>query len=183
MRHLKHRTQLGRVKEHRQALMANLCAALLTHGKIKTTLPKAKALRPYAEKIITLAVKASTAEPLRAMHLRRQAVATIRDKDAVTKLFKERVNEFKTRKGGYTRIYKLLQRESDGAEMAIIELIPAADTGYAKKGAAKAVEAAPAPSAEAPAAPQPAAVASATPEATTAAPAEAAPAAPAQPQA
>lgn len=158
MRHLKHRSQLGRTKEHRQALMANLSAALLTHGRITTTLAKAKALRPYVEKIITLAVRASSADPLRAMHLRRQAVAKVRDKDAVTKLFTERVSEFKERKGGYSRIYKLIQRESDGSEMGIIELIPASDTGYAKKGKAvattaekSAVETVPAPAAEAPA--------------------------------
>lgn len=134
MRHLKHRTQLGRTKAHRAALLANLSAALLTHGRITTTLAKAKALRPVVERIITLAVRAQSADPLYAMHLRRQAIAKIRDKDAVTKLFKERVTEFKDRKGGYTRIYKLIQRQSDGAEMGIIELIPASDTGYAKKG-------------------------------------------------
>jgi large subunit ribosomal protein L17 len=153
MRHLKHRTQLGRTKEHRAALLANLTAALLTHGRITTTLPKAKALRPVVERIITLAVHAASADPFRAIHLRRQAVAKVRDKDAVTKLFKERVSEFKDRKGGYTRIYKLIQRQSDGAEMAIIELIAASDTGYAKKGKATEQAAAPtAPVAEAPAA-------------------------------
>ena len=150
MRHLKHRTQLGRTKEHRAALLANLTAALLTHGRIKTTVAKAKALRPVVERIITLAVHAASADPARAIHLRRQALAKVRDKDAVTKLFKERVAEFKDRKGGYTRIYKLIQRESDGAEMALIELIAAGDTGYAKKG--KAAEAAAVPAAEAPAA-------------------------------
>ena len=82
------------------------------------------------------------------MHLRRQAVAIIHDKDAVTKLFTERVTEFKDRKGGYTRIYKLLPRISDGADMAIIELIPGADTGYPKKG--KTAPAAPAAEVAAP---------------------------------
>jgi large subunit ribosomal protein L17 len=146
MRHLKHRTQLGRTKEHRAALLANLSAALLDKGRITTTLAKAKALRPYVERVITLAVHANGVEAKNSMHLRRQAVAKVRSKDAVTKLFKERVSEFKDRKGGYTRIYKLIQRNSDGAAMAIIELIPASDTGYAKKGkAAPAAQAAPAP--------------------------------------
>jgi large subunit ribosomal protein L17 len=144
MRHLKHRSELSRTKEHRVALLANLSAALLTHGRIRTGLAKAKALRPYVERVITLAVRASKAEtPADKVHLRRQAVARIRDKEAVTVLFGERVKEFTSRAGGYTRIYKLGRRTGDGAEMAIIELIGAADTGYAKKGAqaAKAEEA------------------------------------------
>lgn len=136
MRHLKHRSQLGRTKEHRAALLANLSAALLEHGRITTTLAKAKALRPYVERVITLAVHAIGAEAKNSLHLRRQAVSKVRSKDAVTKLFKDRVSEFKDRKGGYTRIYKLVPRNSDGAAMAIIELIPASDTGYAKKGKA-----------------------------------------------
>ncbi len=155
MRHLKHRSQLGRTKEHRAALLANLSAALLTHGRIETTLAKAKALRPYVERIITLAVKANLPEAKNSLHLRRQAVSKVRDKDAVTKLFTERAVEFKDRKGGYTRIYKLVPRNSDAADMAIIELIAGADTGYATKAQAPAAEAAPAqvPAAEAPAAP------------------------------
>jgi large subunit ribosomal protein L17 len=136
MRHLKHRTQLGRTKEHRAALLANLSAALLEHGRITTTLAKAKALRPYVERVITLAVHAQGMEAKDSLHLRRQAVSKVRAKDAVTKLFKERAGEFKDRKGGYTRIYKLIPRNSDGAAMGIIELIPASDTGYAKKGKA-----------------------------------------------
>ncbi len=123
--------------------MANLSAALLTHGRIRTTLPKAKALRPFVEQIITLAVRASKAEAADALHLRRQAIAKVRDKDAVAILFKERVSEFTSRPGGYTRIYKIGPRIGDAAEMALIELIPAADTGYAKsrKGKTSAAEA------------------------------------------
>jgi len=133
MRHLKHRSQLGRTKEHRAALIANLSAALLTHGRIKTTLAKAKALRPFVEHVITLAVHASkTTDAAASLHLRRQAIAKIRNRDAVALLFKERVEEFKSRPGGYTRIYKVGPRIGDGAEMALIELIPAADTGYSK---------------------------------------------------
>jgi large subunit ribosomal protein L17 len=132
MRHLKHRFQLGRKKEHREALMSNLGAALLRHGRIQTTLPKAKALRPFIEKIITLSVKAQGAAPEKALHLRRLAMSRIRDKDAVATLFNERAGTFTDRPGGYTRIYKLGTRIGDAAEMAVIQLIPAEDEGYAK---------------------------------------------------
>jgi len=133
MRHLKHRHQLGRKKEHRQALMANLAAALLKHDRIKTTLPKAKALRPFVEKIITMAKKAQTASPERAIHLRRLALAKVRDPQAVALLFREKAQEFSARPGGYTRIYKLGTRIGDAAEMALIQLIPSTDEGYEKK--------------------------------------------------
>lgn len=133
MRHLKHRHQLGRKKEHRAALMANMAAALLKHDRIKTTLPKAKALRPFVEKIITLAKKAHGASPERALAYRRLAIARVRDKDAVAVLFREKVTEFVDRPGGYVRIYKLGARIGDAAEMAVIQLIPASDEGYAKK--------------------------------------------------
>jgi large subunit ribosomal protein L17 len=171
MRHLKHRHQLGRKKEHREALMGNLGAALLRHGRIQTTLPKAKALRPFIEKVITFAKKAEGASPERALHYRRLAMSRIRDKDAVSTLFNERAAAFTERTGGYTRIYKLGTRIGDAAEMAVIQLIPAEDEGYAKKprksrpskAAAKAVEPAAdvaveeAPVAEAPAEPEAAA--------------------------
>lgn len=133
MRHLKHRNQLGRKKEHRAALMANLAAALLKHDRIKTTLAKAKALRPFVEKIITMAKKAHGASPERALAYRRLAIARIRDKDAVAVLFREKVTEFVDRQGGYTRVYKMGQRIGDGAEMAVIQLVPGNDEGYAKK--------------------------------------------------
>lgn len=137
MRHLKHRFILGRKKEHRVALMSNLAAALLRHGKIQTTLTKAKALRPFVEPVITLAVKASAEAPERALHYRRQAIAKVRDKDAVATLFNERAPMFKDRPGGYTRIYKLGTRLGDAAEMAVIQLIPAEDEGYAKRRPSK----------------------------------------------
>lgn len=133
MRHLKHRHQLGRKKEHRKALIANLAAALLRHARIQTTLAKAKALRPFVEKIITLAVEAQKASPERALYLRRLAVARVRDRDAVHTLFHERVQEFLDRPGGYTRIYKLGNRLGDAAEMAVIQLIPASDEGHAPR--------------------------------------------------
>lgn len=138
MRHRSHRHSLGVKKEHREALMANLAAALFRHGRIETTLAKAKALRPFAEKIITLAKKAAaTDDASRKLHYRRQAIAKVRDKAAVKALFDERVNEFVNRKGGYVRIYKLIQRESDGASMGIIELISGDDEGYTKPKRAK----------------------------------------------
>jgi large subunit ribosomal protein L17 len=133
MRHLKHRFQLGRKKEHRAALMSNLGAALLRHGRIQTTLPKAKALRPFVEKVITMAKKAEGASPERALHYRRLALSRIRDKDAVATLFNDRASAFTQRSGGYTRIYKLGNRIGDAAEMAVIQLIPAEDEGYPKK--------------------------------------------------
>lgn len=135
MRHAKHKNQLGRKKEHRVATMANLAAALFTHSRIRTTLAKAKALRPFAEKVITLARKASLSElPEQKLHYRRLAISLIRDKDAVRSLFNNKVSEFANRPGGYTRIYKLGNRVStDAAEMALIELIPASDEGYSKK--------------------------------------------------
>ncbi|MEM9226941.1 MAG: 50S ribosomal protein L17 [Verrucomicrobiota bacterium] len=152
MRHQKHRHQLGVKKAHRGALMANLATALFTHGRIQTTLAKAKALRPFSEKLITLAVKANaTDDTAKKLHLRRLALARVRDKAAVKLLFDERVSEFTGRSGGYTRIYKLVPRLGDAADMAIIELIAADDEGYdskpkrkakkAKKPAAKPAEA------------------------------------------
>lgn len=133
MRHLKHRFQLGRKKEHRIALMSNLGAALLRHGRIQTTLPKAKALRPFIEKVITLAKKAENTTPEKALHYRRLALSRVRDKEAVGLLFNEKASFFTERPGGYTRIYKLGTRIGDAAEMAVIQLIGAEDEGYPKR--------------------------------------------------
>jgi large subunit ribosomal protein L17 len=133
MRHRKHRFQLGRKKEHREALMANLAVALLTHGRIRTTLAKAKALRPFIEKIVTLAKKAKAASPERALYLRRLAISRVRDRAAIRQLFDERVDEFTERAGGYTRIYKLQRRIGDGAELALIEFVAGSDEGYPKR--------------------------------------------------
>ena len=126
MRHRKHSNQLGVKKEHREALLANLSTALLTHGRIKTTLKKAKALRPFVEKVITLAKNGS-------LHSRRIAISRVRDTEAVHGLFDDKVEQFRDREGGYTRIYKLGTRRGDAAEMALIELIDADDEGYEKK--------------------------------------------------
>jgi len=168
MRHNKHHASLGVTREHRAAMMSNLAASLILHGRIQTTLTKAKALRPFIEKVVTKAKKAAAkAEKKDAIHLRRLALADVRNEDAITKLFNESHKEFTNRSGGYTRIYKLGHRQSDAAELALIEFVKADDPGYKKskgrKSAAKprksagkkpAAEAAPkaeaAPSAEAP---------------------------------
>lgn len=121
-------------------MMGNLAVALITHGRIETTLSKAKALRPFIEKVITLAKKAEKAnDAARKLHFRRLAISRVRDKQAVAKLFDELVTEFTNRPGGYTRIYKIGQRVGDAAEMALIELIDGNDEGYEKpkKKAAK----------------------------------------------
>ena len=140
MRHSKRRHLLGVTGPHRSAMMSNLALALIKNGRIETTLAKAKALRPYIEKIITLAKKAKKAnDAARKLHFRRLAIARVRDKKAVAVLFDERVSEFIERPGGYTRIYKLGQRVGDAAEMGLIELIDSNDEGYEKpkKKAAK----------------------------------------------
>ncbi|MEC8189694.1 MAG: 50S ribosomal protein L17 [Verrucomicrobiota bacterium] len=140
MRHSKRRHILGVTGPHRSAMMGNLAVALISHGRIETTLAKAKALRPFIEKIITLAKKAEKAnDAARKLHFRRLAIARVRDKKAVALLFDERVSEFTDRAGGYTRIYKLGQRVGDAAEMGLIELIDGNDEGYEKpkKKAAK----------------------------------------------
>jgi large subunit ribosomal protein L17 len=133
MRHLKHRHKLGVKTAHRGALLANMSASLIRHKRIQTTLSKAKALRPFIEKVITLAKKAqATDDPAKKLHYRRLALAEVRDREAVSLLFNERAEEFANRQGGYTRIYKLLARRGDAAEMALIEMIDSDDEGYTK---------------------------------------------------
>lgn len=133
MRHLKHRHQLGVKKEHRQAIMASLSAALFRHDRIQTTLGYAKALRPFAEKVITLAKKAAaTEDTAQKLHFRRLALSRVRDESAVHFLFADKVQKFLKRNGGYIRIYKLVPRVGDAANMAIVELIEADDEGYKK---------------------------------------------------
>ncbi len=157
MRHGKHHASLGVTKEHRSAMLSNLAASLITHGRIETTLTKAKALRPFIEKVITKAKKAAALPKVNgklsasAIHLRRLAIRDVRDETALTLLFNEKQAEFAGRPGGYTRIYKLGPRRiGDAAEMALIEFVKADDQGYKKsKGrktakAKKAKDAAPA---------------------------------------
>jgi large subunit ribosomal protein L17 len=167
MRHNKHHASLGVTREHRAAMMSNLAASLIEHGRIQTTLTKAKALRPFIEKVITKAKKAAAkTEKKDAIHLRRLALADVRNEDAVTKLFNETYKEFVNRTGGYTRIYKLGARQSDAAELALIEFVKADDPGYKKSkgkksskakksGGKKAAAAAPAEAAPAAEAPKP----------------------------
>src|ERR1044071_4529181 len=140
MRHNKHHASLGVTREHRESMLSNLAASLIEHGRIQTTLTKAKALRPFIEKVITKAKKAAAkTEKKDQIHLRRLALADVRNEDAITKLFNETYKEFANRNGGYTRIYKLgPQRISDAAELALIEFVKADDPGYKKsKGSRK----------------------------------------------
>ena len=116
MRHRSKTVKLKRNASHRRALLANLACSLIEHGRIKTTLGKAKALRPVAEKLITLAKRDD-------LHSRRLAVAFLRQKETVKKLFAETAPASKDRQGGYCRITKLGARMSDSAPMAIIEWV------------------------------------------------------------
>src|SRR6266576_6966683 len=116
MRHQKKTIKLGRTAEHRKALLANQVCSLIEHQRIQTTLAKAKAVRPLAEKMVTLGKKGS-------IHARRTAVATLRQKNAVKKLFDDIAPRSTERNGGYTRIVKLGQRKSDSAPMAFIEWV------------------------------------------------------------
>src|SRR3982075_3338439 len=114
MRHQKKTLKLGRTAEHRKALLANQVCSLIEHQRIKTTLAKAKAVRPLAEKKRTLGKKGS-------LHARRTALAVLRQKNAVKKLFDDIAPRSADRKGGYTRIVKLGARKSDSAPVAVIE--------------------------------------------------------------
>lgn len=114
MRHRKKTVKLQRDAAHRRSLLANLACSLIEHGRIRTTLAKAKALRPVAEKMVTLAKRGD-------LHARRQAVAFLRHKDVVKKLFEEVGPACADRQGGYCRITKLGSRMSDSAPMAYIE--------------------------------------------------------------
>ena len=118
MRHQKKTVKLGRTAEHRKALLANQVCSLIEHQRIKTTLAKAKAVRPLAEKMVTLGKKGS-------LHARRTALSVLRQKDAVKKLFDDIAPRGADRKGGYTRIVKLGARKSDAAPMAFIEWVDA----------------------------------------------------------
>ena len=108
--------RLGGSSSHQKAILANLATSLFEHGRIKTTEPKARALRPYAEKLITHAKKGS-------LHNRREVMKKIRDKDVVHTLFAEIAPHFADREGGYTRIIKVENRKGDNAPMAVIELV------------------------------------------------------------
>ena len=116
MRHARSGKKLGRDSAHRKALYSNLAGALITHGRIETTEAKAKAVRPYAEKLITLGKRGD-------LHARRQAMAELRSNDIVHKLFADVAPRFSERNGGYTRVVKLGPRQGDAADMALLELV------------------------------------------------------------
>lgn len=144
MRHNKHHSSLGVTREHRAAMLSNMAASLIIHGRIKTTLTKAKALRPFVEKVITKAKKAAASTDKKdKLRLRRLALKDVRSISAIDALFDEKCKEFANRPGGYTRIYKLSQqRLGDAAELALIEFIKADDVGYKKAKTRKAAKAA-----------------------------------------
>jgi large subunit ribosomal protein L17 len=148
MRHLKRTAKLGRTGEHRNAMLANLVCSLIKERRITTTLAKAKAARSVAEKLLTLAKSGS-------LHDRRLVSARLRqDEDAVRVLFQELAPAHKERRGGYTRILKLAQRQGDAAQVAILEWVDTALTATPEAPKEKpATETAPAaPATEAPAA-------------------------------
>jgi large subunit ribosomal protein L17 len=133
MRHGKKINHLGRTDTHRKAMLANMASSLILHKRITTTLAKAKALRQYVEPLITKSKSDTT-------HSRRTVFSYLKDKEAVTILFREIAEKVATRPGGYTRILKLANRLGDNAEMSIIELVDynttftqGAEAGAAKK--------------------------------------------------
>jgi large subunit ribosomal protein L17 len=116
VRHARTGKKLGRDAAHRKALYSNLAGALIEHGRIKTTVTKAKAVKPLAEQMITLGRRGD-------LHARRQATSFLRSRDVVHKLFAEVAPLFSDRPGGYTRIVKIGPRAGDSAEMAYLELV------------------------------------------------------------
>jgi large subunit ribosomal protein L17 len=116
MRHARKGRKLGRDSAHRKALYANLACSLIEHGRIKTTEAKAKAVKPYAEKMITLGRRGD-------LHARRQALAELRTQEIVHKLFSDIAPRMADRPGGYTRIIKIGHRLGDAAEMVYLELV------------------------------------------------------------
>jgi large subunit ribosomal protein L17 len=136
MRHQKKTIKLGRTAEHRKALLANQVCSLIEHERIKTTLAKAKAVRPLAEKMVTLGKNGS-------LHARRTALAVLRQKNAVKKLFDNIAPRSATRNGGYTRIVKLGQRKSDSASVAFIEWVDVAPATEEKEPKKESKEKAP----------------------------------------
>lgn len=116
MRHGKAHRKFNRTAEHRKAMFANMCQALIKHEQIVTTLPKAKDLRPIVEKLVTLGKRGD-------LHARRQAVAQLRDQAMVKKLFDVLGPRYQTRNGGYTRVLKAGFRHGDNAPVAVIEFV------------------------------------------------------------
>jgi large subunit ribosomal protein L17 len=137
MRHGNAHRKLNRTAEHRRAMFANMCVALIQHEQITTTLPKAKELRPIVEKLVTLGKRGG-------LHARRQAIAQIRDVGMVRKLFDVLGPRYKERQGGYTRIMKAGFRFGDNAPLGVIEFVDrdvdakGADSGLAGEKSAQA---------------------------------------------
>jgi len=132
MRHLKRTAKLGRTGEHRNAMLANLVCSLIEHKRVTTTLAKAKAARPVAEKMVTLGKRGT-------LHDRRLAAARLHREDAVKILFDEIAPAQKERRGGYTRIIRLNQRQGDASQKAILEWV---DLGMVAETPAEAAPAA-----------------------------------------
>src|SRR2546423_11932309 len=126
MRHRRAGKKLGRDSAHRKALYSNLAGALIEHGRIKTTEAKAKAVKPFAEQMITLGKRGDLAA-------RRQAIAELRSQDVVHQLFADVAPRFADRPGGYTRIVKLGPRQGDAAEMVYLELVDFDPTARANR--------------------------------------------------
>lgn len=142
MRHLKRTAKLGRTGTHRNAMLTNMVCSLIIHKRITTTLAKARAARSVAEKMVTLGKKGT-------LHSRRLASSRLHQEDAVKILFTEIAPAHKDRRGGYTRIIKLGQRQGDASQLAILEFVEGAVTAPATTEAAPQAEAAAAPAAEA----------------------------------
>lgn len=124
MRHRLSGRKLNRTREHRQAMLANMAASLIKHEQIETTLPKAKELRPFVEKLVTLGKRGG-------LHARRQALSVLRDAKLADKLFTTLAERYKERPGGYTRVLKAGMRYGDAAAVAVIEFV---DRDPAAKG-------------------------------------------------
>ena len=127
MRHLKKGHKLGRTASHRKAMLANMAASLIKYERIQTTDAKAKALRPFVEKLVTFGKRGD-------LHARRIVISRLRDKEAAKKLFDDIAPRFEERSGGYTRILKVGRREGDAAPISLIEFV---GTGYADVMAAR----------------------------------------------
>ena len=125
MRHRTSHRKLGRVTEHRIAMLRNQATALIRHERIETTVPRAKELRPFVERIITLAKRGLAAGDVngKTLHARRLVLRDLQDREVVSKLFETIAPRFEARPGGYTRILKLGYRRGDSAEIAQIELV------------------------------------------------------------
>ena len=134
MRHRKHTFKIGLKSGHRRSLVANAVCSLLTHGRITTTVPKAKEIRRVAEKTITLGKRGT-------LHATRLAVSRIHQKGVVKRLFNEIAPAYESRNGGYTRLLRTSRRIGDGAELCILELVDYAAIGVEPEAVAEAAPA------------------------------------------